>query len=123
MIFSHLDKEIFEIFLQEFCKHLNLQEKPKNQETWLVVDRASWHSIEGMTLPVNLKIKVFPTAAAQINPIERLWLHIRKYFMSCKVHKNLEKLEETLLTALQAISKVPETLMSICKVHMIKKNI
>ena len=40
MIFSHLDKEIFEIFLQEFCKHLNLQEKPKDQETWLVVDRA-----------------------------------------------------------------------------------
>ena len=99
---------------------MNLKKKSSKREVWLVVDRATWHSTKGLKLPDNLKIKTLPTAAAQINPIERLWLYIRKYFTNGKVHKSLDCLESTLSQALQHLHKMPEKLMSICKDYNFK---
>ena len=120
MVLSHLDKEMFGRFLDAFMKHLNLKNMLENNEVCLVVDKAAWHSTKDIELPEQLKIITLPTAAAQINPIERLWLYIRSSFTNCKTFKSLENLEETLVRSLQILKQMPEKLMSICKVHLLK---
>jgi transposase len=43
----------------------------------LLVDGAGWHKAKDLAVPKNIKIIILPPYSRELNPIERLWQHIK----------------------------------------------
>lgn len=108
-----LNTETFQAFLDEFAKHSRCGEDPK-REVWLAIDRAGWHIAKALRPPRGMRLVLMPTAAAQINPTERVWLYMRDHHTRCRVLKGLDDLEETLVAAITELLDSPETVRSVC---------
>lgn len=69
--FSHVDTDCFQRFLEEFSKaypeSLNIVQ----------LDNGRFHSSEGLVVPENVILLFQPPYCPELNPIERLWLHLK----------------------------------------------
>lgn len=85
--FSHSDREVFQVFLNEANRDIHLERKRQI----IILDNASWHrakSIEwGRFEPMFL-----PPYSPDLNPIERLWLIIKAEWFSDFVAKTKDDL-------------------------------
>jgi transposase len=43
----------------------------------LLMDKAGWHTADELRVPENLSLVFLPPYSPELNPIERLWLHLR----------------------------------------------
>ena len=41
------------------------------------MDKAGWHTADELRVPENLSLVFLPPYSPELNPIERLWLHLR----------------------------------------------
>ena len=51
----------------------------------LVLDRAGWHVSEDLTVPANLTLVHLPPYRPELNPVERVWEHLRDRWLSHRV--------------------------------------
>lgn len=70
--FSHLDSTCFQRFLDLLSAELG------NDIAVLQVDQASAHMANDVVWPENIFPTVQPSHSPELNPIERLWLHLKK---------------------------------------------
>lgn len=103
--FSHLDSTCFQEFLDLFSKEypddLNLVQ----------MDNGSFHKSLNLTWPDNVLPIFQPANSPELNPIERLWEHI-KYQLSWEYCTNLDELRHKLKQVLDSISG--EAIASMC---------
>ena len=70
--FSHLDSICFEKYLQIFSKTFT-------QDLHIIqLDNGGLHSCLDLEIPENVILLFQPPYSPQVNPIERLWKHIKK---------------------------------------------
>jgi transposase len=115
-----LNTDTYQIFLEEFAKEYK-EQLDAGIEFWLAVDRAGWHTSKGLTVPAGIKLIEMPTGAAQINPIERLWLYIRDHWTRCRIWKDVDELEEVLCALLLVLMQSPQLVSSVCSASFLKK--
>lgn len=119
LLMPWLDTEAFQRFLDDFAKHARCGVE-KNREVWLAVDKAGWHVAKKLRIPAGLRVIPMPTGAAQINPVERLWLYVRDHYTRCRVVTGLKDLADVLSKGLNEIADSPETVKSVCAVTPFK---
>jgi transposase len=69
--FSQCDSTCFAVFLQQFAARY------PNELHVLQLDQASFHLTRSLTLPANIILLFQPAKSPELNPIERLWQHLR----------------------------------------------
>jgi transposase len=69
--FSHLDSPCFERFLEHLAQHY-----PHHLHL-LQLDNASAHRAKSLQIPENLILFFQPPHTPEVNPIERLWQHLK----------------------------------------------
>lgn len=83
--FSHLDSYCFgqclNLFSQAYSDSLNV----------IQVDQATAHTAFGLKIPNNIILLFQPAHSPELNPIERVWQHIKE-FLSWQVFESLEDL-------------------------------
>ena len=52
-----------------------------------LMDKAGWHTAGELRVPENLSLVFLPPYSPELNPIERLWLHLRDNRLSHRVFK------------------------------------
>ena len=96
--FSHLDGVCFNRFLEQFAMAfpdtLNL----------LQMDQASAHITAQLQWPENLVPLYQPSHSPELNPVERLWQELRKFFKG-KSFAHLSHLQEALFAELNGLSR------------------
>ena len=103
--FSHLDATCFQDFLNLFSKAY------PNTLNLIQMDNGSFHKSLDLKWPNNI-IPIFqPPNSPELNPIERLWQHI-KYHLSWEHCTNLDELKQKLKQTLDSLSAT--TIASIC---------
>ncbi len=107
LVLPYADVKVMEIFLREFCKHIN------NKPTLMIMDQAAWHTSEKLNLPPNLILAFQPPYSPELNPVECLWKYIREKFTHNKFWQSMTELEDDLCDALRACSKMPKTIKSL----------
>ena len=70
---SHLDGECFEQFLQELSK-----QGGEDEVHLLILDNAGAHKNRSIGWPLNVFALYLPAYSPELNPIERLWLEMRR---------------------------------------------
>ena len=108
--FSHLDAVCFQEFLNLFSKAY------PDSLNFIHMDNGSFHKSLALTWPDNV-IPIFqPSHSPELNPIERLWEHI-KQALSWQTCHNLNELRNNLKQVLDSLST--EAIASLCGWHYI----
>ncbi len=58
------------------------------------MDGGGWHKSKDLVVPGNITIKLLPPYCPELNPVERLWLHIKQHTIRNKIYKNISLLED-----------------------------
>ena len=105
LILPRLDSENMQIFIDSF-----LEKIPDNKNIIMVLDGSRAHKNGILRISENLTLYFLPPYSPELNPIERLWLFIKKKYLSFKLYDNLN---ERGAWAWNKISS--EMIKSICK--------
>ncbi len=103
LIMPSVNKDCMQIFIDEFAKTISGQ-------TMIVMDQAGWH--KGLSIPQNLEIIFLPPYSPELNPVERLWQHIKDAVLKNRVYSDLDTLQDALIEFINLISK--QTIRSVC---------
>jgi hypothetical protein len=68
------------LFPAEFAAGL-----PADVHAVLVLDRAGRHGAKALAVPANVTLVPLPPYSPGLNPVERVWLHLRERFLSLRV--------------------------------------
>jgi transposase len=67
-------------FLRRFSTTL-----AKDEHTVMGIDGAGWHTSHDLAVPSNLSLLQLPPYSPELNPVERIWLHLRERYLSHRV--------------------------------------
>ncbi|MCY6494560.1 transposase [Leptolyngbya sp. GGD] len=84
--FSHVDSDCYQRFLDEFA-----QQFPESLNI-LKVDNGRFHASKNLQIPENVILLFQPPYSPELNPIERLWQHL-KADLKWASFKTLEQLQ------------------------------
>jgi transposase len=95
--FSHLDGMCFQIFLDQLAKkyptHLNV----------IQLDNGKFHHSSSLKIPDNIILIFQPPYSPELNPIERIWSHIKQE-LSWEISESLEDIKEKVGAFLEEFS-------------------
>ena len=103
LIMPSVNKDCMKVFIEEFTKTIS-------GKAIIIMDQAGWH--KGLSTQENIEIIFLPPYSPELNPVERLWQHIKDAVLKNKVYTDLEALEDKLVEFINVISN--ETIMSVC---------
>jgi len=95
------------IFLSAFIK------QNPDKQILMIMDGAAWHQSKRLTKYQSLKTLIQPPYSPELNPVERLWQHIKDKTIKNKCFTSLETLEHAVIQCVKNITN--EDIMSLCK--------
>ncbi len=80
-----------------------------------MLDGAGWHTSHDLAVPAQVTLLRLPPYAPELNPVERVWLHLRERHLSHRVMNTYTAIVDALSTAwrqltqrrLQSLSNYP----------------
>jgi len=80
----------------------------------VVLDRAGWHGAKALAVPDNITLVRLPPYSPQLNPVERVWLHLRERFLSLRVFADESAILDACCSAWNRLAAEPGRLRSLC---------
>ena len=104
------------LFLAEFAASL-----PEEVHAVLVLDGAGWHGARALVVPPNITLVPLPPYSPELNPVERVWLHLRERFLSLRVFADYRAIVDACCAAWNQLVAEPGRLRSLCNQPWIRK--
>ena len=101
----YINTDCMQLYLDELAKEID-------EEIIIIMDGAGWHKSGRLVVPHNMHIIYLPPYSPELNPVERLWLYIKKSTIYNKIYETLEELEETIGNFI--VSLQSDTIAQIC---------
>lgn len=101
------NSECMNIFLQELAR---LYDK-----AIIILDRAGWHRSQQLIIPPNIQLLYLPPYSPEMNPVERLWQHLKKITIRNKIYESLEELEFAVCNSINLLDN--NMISSLCAVN------
>ena len=114
VVFDYCDTISFQAFLNTLSKQTEQRAKDKN--IILILDNASWHKSANLNWH-HIKPVYLPTYSPDFNPIERLWLRLKKDFFSDFVAHSPKELYNRVCKAIKLYISKPSLVMKTCKIR------
>jgi hypothetical protein len=80
----------------------------------LVLDRAGRHGAEALAIPPTVTLVPLPPYSPELNPVERVWLHLRERFLSLRVLADYRAMVDACCAAWNRLVAEPGRLRSLC---------
>ena len=95
----------------------------------LVLDGAGWHGARAraralaraLAVPPNVTLVPLPPYSPELNPVERVWLHLRERFLSLRVFADYRAIVDACCAAWNRLVAEPGRLRSLCDQPWIRK--
>jgi transposase len=85
----------------------------------MILDRAGWHTTGKLKVPDNITLHFLPPTSPQLNPIERLWRHIKINHFHNVIHDTIEDVKASVSKGLHALTNAK--VASICSCAYIEQ--
>jgi transposase len=102
------------LFLATFAAGL-----PGDVHAALVLDGAGRHGSRGLVVPPNVTLVPPPPYSPELNPVERVWLHLREHLLSHRLLDGYDAIVEACCEAWNALS--PDRIRSLTAFPWIEK--
>jgi transposase len=109
LILPQVDTVCMQLFLDEIAHRY------PDEKLVMVLDNAGWHLGKGLEVPKNMRLLSLPPYSPELNPMENIWEDLREKSFHNKTFKDLDEMEQYLLSALYEMEASPERTKSICK--------
>ena len=96
------------LFLASFAAQLE-----PDTHAVLILDQAGWHGARRLVVPRNLTLLPLPAYSPELNPVERVWLHLRERFLSHRVFDGYTAVLDAACRAWDALAAEPGRLASL----------
>ena len=90
LVMTRLDTAAMNLFLAELG-----QAVAPGAHGIVLMDKAGWHRAGDLVVPENLSLVFLPPYSRELNPIERLWLHLRDNRLSHCVFQTTGEIVDT----------------------------
>jgi len=107
LILPWANTEMMNYYLSEFRK------KYSTKKLIMILDQAGWHKSKDLKVPLNIELLHLPPYSPELNPVERLWLWLRKHVCRNRMFESEEALMDELSLVLHELSN--EQLKTLCK--------
>ncbi len=87
---------------------------PEDVLAVLVLDGAGWHGARALAVPPNVTLVPLPAYSPELNPVERVWLHLRERFLSLRVFAGYRAVVDACCEAWNRLVAEPGRLRSLC---------
>jgi transposase len=108
MILPKVNTEQMNVYLEKMAKEY------VNQKILLIMDGAGWHRSKDLVIPENIKIVLLPPYSPELNPVERLWQHVKENVLKNRIYEQLQDLENVVVQFLKELSS--KTIQSVCHI-------
>jgi len=108
LIVPHVDTQVFQVFINELAEYT----KQSSKQIVLVLDNASWHKSASINWH-HIKPKYLPPYSPDFNPIEIVWLCLKRDFFTSWFAKTPDDLLERTVFALRSFISNPTAITSI----------
>lgn len=95
-----------QVFLDQFAATLE-----DDEHAIMLLDQAGWHGARALVVPGNVSLIPLPPYAPQLNPVERLWLHLRERHLSHRLLNGYDAIVDACCAAWNQLT--PERLRSL----------
>jgi hypothetical protein len=96
------------LFLAELARAL-----PARTHAVLVLDRAGWHVSADLEVPPDLTLVHLPSYSPELNPVEKVWQHLRDRWLSHRVLAGYAAVLDAACQAWNAVRAEPGRLRSL----------
>jgi transposase len=110
LIAERLNAAVVQLFLDQLGAAI-----PAGTHVLLVWDGAGWHTAGSLRPPGNITLLRLPAYSPELNPVERLWRHLRQRHWSNRVYAGIGELEEAATEGWRAVCLSPELVQSVCR--------
>jgi transposase len=114
LVLPEVSTEAMQAFLDQFSATI-----APDARVALALDGAGWHVARDLALPANISPVPLPAYAPELNPVERVWLHLRERFLSHRLLDGYDAIVEACCEAWNALT--PERLRSLTAFPWIAK--
>ena len=114
LVLPEVSTEAMGVFLERFAATL-----APDEHAVLVLDQAGWHGAHALRIPPNVTLVPLPPYAPELNPIERVWLHLRERFLSHRLLDSYDAIVDACCVAWQRLT--PERPRSLCQFPYIQQ--
>ena len=108
LLMPYVNSNCMNVFLQELVKDF------EGKKIILILDGAGWHKSKNLLIPDNVSLIFLPPYSPELNPIERLWLHIKYHTMRSRIYDSLSELENQVCDFIKNLDL--ENVASICNI-------
>jgi transposase len=91
MILPKVNTEQMNVYLEKMA------ERYANRKILLILDGAGWHKSKDLVVPENIKIVILPPYSPELNPVERLWQHIKGSVLKNRIYERLQDLQPVVI--------------------------
>ena len=65
----------------------------------MILDQAGWHGARALNVPANITLVPLPPYSPELNPVERIWLHLKARFLSHRLLHDYDAIVDAACTA------------------------
>ena len=84
----------------------------KNEETVIIMDQAGWHKSKDLVVPNNIEIIYLPPYSPELNPVERLWKHMKTNYIHNRIFDSLKQMIDKMVDAFEKLNN--DKVASLC---------
>jgi transposase len=106
--------------MQVFLDHVAAS-RPPDAHLVMVLDGAGWHVSRDLVVPPNITLVVQPPYSPELNPVERVWLYLRKRFLSLRLLHSTETIINACCDAWLRVVAETGRIKSLCSYPWIEK--
>ncbi|MGE3915995.1 MAG: transposase [Hyphomicrobiaceae bacterium] len=86
----------------------------EDEHVAMVLDQAGWHGAAALRIPANITLVPLPPYSPELNPVERVWLHLKERFLSHRLHANYDAIADAASQAWDRLVAEAGRLSTLC---------
>ena len=98
LVIPEVNTDAMQQFLDRFAAMIG-----EDEHVAMVLDQAGWHGAKALQVPSNITLVLLPPYSPELNPVERVWLHLKDRFLSHRLLNDYEAIVDAACTAWSAL--------------------
>jgi hypothetical protein len=116
LVMPYADTEAMQEFLVRFSNTI-----ADDEHVAMFADRAGWHIAGDLRVPDNITLLQLPSYSPELNPVERVWLHLKERFLSHRLLADYEAIADAAAQAWNRLTAEAGRITSLCSYPWILK--
>jgi transposase len=102
-----VNTEMMNLYLAE------MSEAFPGKRIMILLDQAGWHKSKSLNIPTNFFLECLPPYSPELDPVEKLWQHLKKHVCRNRLFLEEGDLMDTLVDEFAKLT--PNRLMDLCR--------